>query len=143
VSEFERTRETADIALAGREVPRLVLSELDDPLYGSYEGGELASYREWAGNVPSDTEAPGGGESRRQIVARYARGFRTLRVRDENAILAVIHSLPIAYVLGACHGEPPGRRVPLVEHAHPYRLDVDDLDRALDVLDQWLTAPTW
>ena len=143
VSEFERTRETADIALAGREVPRLVLPELDDPRYGSYEGGELASYREWAGNVPSDIQAPGGGESRRQIVARYARGFRVLRMRDEQAIIAVIHSLPIAYVLGALHGESPGPRVPLVEHAHPYRLDVDDVDQALDVLDQWLAAPTW
>jgi alpha-ribazole phosphatase len=34
-SEFERTRETADVALAGRDVPRLVLAALNDPLYGS------------------------------------------------------------------------------------------------------------
>ncbi len=143
VSEFERTRETAEIALAGRDVPRVVLPELNDPRYGSYEGGELEHYREWAGTVPSDTEAPGGGESRRQIVARYAQGFRSLQKRDEGTILAVIHSLPIAYVLGACGGESPGRRVPLVEHAHAYRLDVDELDRALDVLEQWLVSPTW
>jgi alpha-ribazole phosphatase len=143
VSEFERTRETAEIALAGRDVPRVVVPELNDPRYGSYEGGELEHYREWAGTAPSDAEAPGGGESRRQIVARYAQGFRSWQERGEETILAVIHSLPIAYVLGARGGESPGRRVPLVQHAHPYRLDVEELDRALDVLERWLWAPTW
>ena len=40
-SEFERTRETADLALAGRAVPRLVLPELNDVRFGSFEGGSL------------------------------------------------------------------------------------------------------
>ena len=47
-SEFERTRQTADIALAGRDVPRLVLPELNDVRFGRFEGGTLADYREWA-----------------------------------------------------------------------------------------------
>jgi alpha-ribazole phosphatase len=142
-SEFERTRETADVALAGRAVPRLVVAELNDPLYGSYEGGALEDYRSWAGSVGSDAAAPGGGESRHAIVARYARGFRALRERDEGTILAVVHSLPIAYLLAARDGEPPGRRVPLVEHAHPYGFTAAELDGALGVLDAWLGAPTW
>jgi probable phosphoglycerate mutase len=142
-SEFERTRETADLALAGREVPRLVLAELNDPLYGSYEGGALEDYRAWAASVGSDATAPGGGESRHAIVARYARGFHDLRRRAEATVLAVIHSLPIAYMLAAKQGDPPGRRVPLVEHAHPYPFAAGDVDRALEVLDGWLGAPTW
>ena len=142
-SEFERTRETADRALAGRKVPRVVLAELNDPLYGSYEGGALEEYRTWAGSVGSDAAAPGGGESRRAIAARYARGFRVLRERIEATVLAVVHSLPIAYMLAAKQGDPPGRRVPLVEHAHPYPFAAAEVDRALGVLEAWLGAPTW
>src|SRR5207248_1132657 len=37
-SEFQRTRQTADLALAERDVPRVVVRELNDPLYGRYEG---------------------------------------------------------------------------------------------------------
>jgi alpha-ribazole phosphatase len=142
-SEFERTQETADLALAGRDVPRLVVTELNDPLYGSYEGGALEDYRAWAASVGSDTAAPGGGESRHVIVARYARGFRELRDREEATVLAVVHSLPIAYLLAARQGDPPGRRVPLVEHAHRYPFTADEVDGALDVLESWLGAPTW
>jgi broad specificity phosphatase PhoE len=142
-SEFERTRETADLALAGRDVPRLVVADLNDPLYGSYEGGALEEYRAWAASVGSDATAPGGGESRHAIISRYARGFRELRERDEPTVLAVVHSLPIAYLLAAQQGDPPGRRVPLVEHAHPYPFAAGEVDRALEVLDSWLGAPTW
>ena len=142
-SEFERARQTADVALGDRDVPRLVLPELNDPLYGRYEGGALGVYREWAASAGSEIEAPGGGESRRQIVARYVRGLRALAERPEATVLAVCHSLPIAYVLAAGDGEPPGVRVPLVEHAHAYPFDADGLARAIDVLDGWLAAPTW
>ena len=40
-SEFERTRQTADLALEGRHVPRLVVPDLNDPRYGRFEGGAL------------------------------------------------------------------------------------------------------
>ena len=66
-SEFERTRQTADLALEGRDVPRLVVPELNDPLYGSYEGGALEDVPLVGRLAPaSDDEVPGGGESRRQ-----------------------------------------------------------------------------
>ena len=142
-SEFERTRQTADAALAGRDVPRVVVAELNDPRYGSYEGGALDAYRDWAASAGSEVAAPGGGESRRQIVTRYVRGFRSLAERPEATVLAVCHSLPIAYLLAARDGDPPGVRVPLVRHAHPYPFDSDGLARAVDVLDGWLAAPTW
>jgi GTP cyclohydrolase II len=38
----------ADIALAQRPVRRIVLAELNDPLYGSYESGPLDAYLAWA-----------------------------------------------------------------------------------------------
>src|SRR5438105_15348739 len=95
-SEFQRARETADLALEGRDVPRLVLPELNDPLYGPYEGGQLEDYRAWASAQPSSA-VPEGGESRLAIVERYARAFRTVLARPERTILVVSHSLPVAY----------------------------------------------
>jgi broad specificity phosphatase PhoE len=142
-SEFERTRQTADIALGERAVPRLVVSELNDPLYGRYEGGSLEDYRSWADGAASGDAVPGGGESRLHIVDRYTRGFRLALARDERCALVVAHSLPIAYVLDARDGTSPTRRVPLVEHAHPYRIPVDELDRALSTLEDWCGSPTW
>jgi broad specificity phosphatase PhoE len=142
-SEFERARQTADLALEGRDVPRLVTADLNDPRYGRYEGQALEDYRGWATAAGSELEAPGGGESRRQIVARYVRAFGMLAERPEATILAVCHSLPIAYALAARDGVPPSVRVPLVLHAHPYPFDAEELVRAADVLGGWLAAPTW
>jgi broad specificity phosphatase PhoE len=142
-SEFERTRQTADLALAGREIRRLVVPELNDPRYGEFEGGALEEYRAWASAANSRDEVPGGGESRHAIVERYARGFRRVLALGENAALVVVHSLPIAYVLAAHAGDSPAPRVPLVEHAHPYRFAAAELDRAVTVLEEWCAAPTW
>ena len=80
---FPRTDETADEAIAGRSVPRVVLPDLGDPRYGPYEGGPLEDYRAWAA-VSSSSAVPGeGGESRTAIVERYARGYRWLLARPE------------------------------------------------------------
>ena len=142
-SEFERTRQTADVALAGRRVARLVVPELNDPRYGRFEGGALETYRSWAAAAASRDEAPGGGESRLNIIVRYVQGFRLVLARAERTILVVAHSLPIAYVLATLEGKPPTQRVPLVEHARPYRLSAAGLAGAVAVLEDWCAAPTW
>jgi broad specificity phosphatase PhoE len=142
-SAFQRTRETADIALANRDVPRLVLPELNDPLYGPYEGKGLEEYRGWASAQASSTVPEPGGESRLAIAARYARAFRMLLARPEGTILVVAHSLPIAYALGAREGIPPGARVPLVEYATPYPFTAAELDAVTTALEEWVAAPTW
>jgi broad specificity phosphatase PhoE len=142
-SEFERTRQTADIALEGRVVPRLVVPELNDPRYGRFEGGALETYRSWASGASSRDDVPGGGESRWSIVERYARGFRRVLARSERTVLVVIHSLPIAYVLAAQNGDAPAPRVPLVRHAHPYRFSQAELERAVSLLEGWCASPTW
>ena len=142
-SEFERTRETAALALDGRSVPRVVLPELNDPRYGRFEGGPLDEYRRWADAQDSATEAPGGGESRQAIVRRYAVGFRKVLERPERSVLVVTHSLPIAYVLMALAGRDPAPRVDLVDYARAYRIRSDDLDRAVARIEAWAAAPTW
>jgi broad specificity phosphatase PhoE len=142
---FPRTQETADIALAGRgeAIPRLVVPELGDPGYGSFEGLGLDDYRAWARSQASSTVPPGGGESRLAVVTRYAAGFRRLLARPERSILAVCHSLPVAYALGARDGTPPEPRAAMVANAHPYRFGRADLERVAGVLEGWCAAPTW
>jgi broad specificity phosphatase PhoE len=142
-TQFERTRQTAEIALAGRDVPRLVVPELNDPRYGRYESGPLEAYRTWADAARSGDDVPGGGESRRNIVERYARGFRLVLARAEGVVLVVAHSLPIAYVLMALAGREPAPKADVVEHAKPYRLERDELERAVARIDAWCSNPSW
>ena len=142
-SELERTRETADIALADRAVPRIVLRELNDPLYGRYEGGPLDDYIAWALANGSAAEPPGGGEPRQTLVARYVAGFRGILERPERAILIVTHSLPIAYVLMALAGRDPAPRVRLVEYAKIHVVSARELAKAVARLEDWCAAPSW
>jgi broad specificity phosphatase PhoE len=140
VTEFERVRETAELALEGRDVPFLVVPELNEPRYGDFEGGPLDSYREWVwGKGPLD--APAGGEHRGEIAARYARGLRTLLARPEETILLVAHSLPLAYLHNAAEGRPPVSRSDQVAYAEPVGLGRASVERAADVLEKWAGAP--
>jgi broad specificity phosphatase PhoE len=142
VTEFARVRETAELALAGRSVPEVVVPELNDPRYGEFEGGALDAYREWVwGRGP--LEAPAGGEHRGEIAKRYAGGFRILLERPEDTILLVAHSLPLRYVLDAAEGRNPAAKVALVEYATAYRLDRAGLERAVAVLEAWAAAPAF
>jgi broad specificity phosphatase PhoE len=142
-SEFRRARETADLALAGRDVPRLVLGELNDPLYGPYEGAHIDAFRDWAAAAGATAAPEPGGESRVAIAGRYAAAFRALAERPERGILVVCHSLPVAYALAGREGRPPEPREPLVPYATPYRFTRAELARAAAVLEAWVASPTW
>jgi broad specificity phosphatase PhoE len=142
-SEFERVRQTADLALAGRDVPRLVLPELNDVRFGSFEGGTLADYREWAAANEPTVEAPGGGESRVATVLRYALGYRKILARPEQTILVVAHGLPIRYVLNALDRISPMPLVEQVAYAEPYRLSSSELEAAVSLLETWAERPLW
>jgi broad specificity phosphatase PhoE len=142
VTEFERVRETAELALEGRDVPFLVVPELNDPRYGSFEGGSLDAYREWAwGKGPLD--APEGGEHRGELAARYARGLRLLLDRPEGTILLVAHSLPLAYLRDAAAGRPPATKSDQVPYASVIRLARAEVDQAAAVLESWARAPVF
>jgi broad specificity phosphatase PhoE len=142
-SEFERARRTADLALAGRDVPRLVLPGLNDVRFGSFEGRTLADYRAWAAANEPTVEAPGGGESRSGTVARYVSAYRTILARPERTILVVAHGLPIRYVLNALDETDPAPLVEQVAYAEPYRLSRAELAVAVERLASWSSAPAW
>ncbi len=142
-SEFQRTRETAELALAGRTVPVLIVPELNDHPAGRYEGRPLAEYLEWAHAAPAADLVPGAGESRIDVAGRFARGFRAVLERPEQTILAVLHSLPIVYLLGAAEGRAPAAELPLLSYAEPSRLSAVEVRSAIDRLESWTAAPTW
>lgn len=142
VTEFERTRQTADVALAGRDVPRLVVPELNDIHVGEFEGGLLETYRAWARDR-SPVEIPAGGESRAGVAERFARGFRRVLDRPEETVLIVAHGLPIRYVLLAIEGTEPRPVVESVDYATPYRLSRSDLQHAVERLELWVRDPIW
>jgi broad specificity phosphatase PhoE len=142
-SDFERTQETADLALEGRDVPRLVLPALNDIRFGRFEREPLTEYRAWArGHGPTDP-APGGGESRVETVRRYVEGYRTILARPERTILVVVHGLPVRYALDAAEGRPPAPAVEQIPYAEPFPLTRDELAAAAELLDGWARDPVW
>lgn len=143
VSEFQRAQETADLALEGREVPRLALAELNDIRFGDFEGRALTEYRAWAHAHGPEEPAPGGGDSRAETVRRYVRAYRTILALPEETILVVAHGLPVRYVLDAIAGSDPAAAVAQVPYAEPFRLTADELEAAVDRLAVWTGSPAW
>jgi len=142
-SEFLRARETADLALEGREVPRLVLAGLNDIRFGAFEGRLLTEYRAWAHAHGPEKPAPGGGDSRAQTIGRYVGAYRAILGRPEGTVLVVAHGLPVRYVLDAVAGRDPAAAVAQVPYAEPFRLSAGQLEDAVRRLEAWLVAPAW
>jgi broad specificity phosphatase PhoE len=141
-SEFERVLQTADLALAGRDVPRLVLADLNDIRFGEFEGRPLTDYRAWAHSHGPEEICPGG-ESRAETVRRYVRGYRALLTRPESTVLIVAHGLPVRYVLDALESRNPAAAVAQVPYAEPFRLSAPELDAAVSRLEAWTLRPSW
>jgi probable phosphoglycerate mutase len=142
VTEFTRTRETAVIALAGRDVPIVVVPELNDHPAGRYEGRQLGEYLEWAHAAGPLDVIPGGSDTRAGVIERFVRGFRILASRPETVVLAVLHSLPIAYLLAAVEGRDPENRMPMLPYAEATDLSFDDVEAAIARLEEWHAALT-
>jgi probable phosphoglycerate mutase len=127
---FPRTRETAELALAGLDVPRIVEPLLDDVDVGSLDGEPIAEYRAWKRSHARDEPFPEG-ESLDDAARRYAAAYRRLLERPEERILVVTHEIPIRYALNAADGsdelDGPEHAIP---NATPYLFDETSLARA-------------
>jgi broad specificity phosphatase PhoE len=137
-SPFQRTRETAEIALAGRHVPRLVVPELAEHPAGDYEGRPLDEYIVWAHAHDSDAPVPGTSETRRELARRVARGYRIVLERPEPSVFAVVHKLTICYLLGGAT-----RELPELGYATATTLGRAEVEAGVERLETWCAAPTW
>jgi broad specificity phosphatase PhoE len=137
-SAARRARETAELALEGRQVAVEVVADLGDVRFGAFDGRPLGEYRDWiAAHAP--TEAPSGGENRVETLRRFTRAFRSILERPERHVLVVAHGLTIAAVLDA-------RPQPVVANApygHAERLTRAALEDALHRLERWCESPAW
>jgi broad specificity phosphatase PhoE len=100
---FGRTRSTAELALAGRDVPFVEEPLLDDIDVGDLEGRTIAEYRAWKKAHTRSDRFPGG-ESLDEAARRYAEGYDRLVARPEQTILVVCHEIPVRYAVNAAGG---------------------------------------
>ena len=132
VSPFPRALQTANIALAGREVPHLVDEDLGDVRIGELEGKSLDAYRKSPAHSNRKERFPSG-ESLDEAGLRYAGAFARLLARDEPATLVVCHEFPVRYLVIAAGGSDE-LNGPLnhIANAAPYLFDEAALGRAVE-----------
>jgi broad specificity phosphatase PhoE len=127
---FPRTRLTAELAVANRNVPLAVEPLLDDIDLGELEGETIERYRAWKHGHPRDVPFPGG-ESLDDAARRFAAGFRALLESQYEHVLVVTHEIPIRYALNGLAGsdqlDGPAHEI---ANAVPYFFDEDTLARA-------------
>jgi len=131
---FPRTRQTLEILLQGRDVPRDVCQDLDDVMLGDMEGHPVEDYRAWRRENGPDA-APPGGESRLHVVARYVRGFEWVLARPARFPLVVTHDIPIRFLRNAMAGDDPiDGPVRSIDNASLLVVSEARLRRGLDVM---------
>jgi 2,3-bisphosphoglycerate-dependent phosphoglycerate mutase len=132
VSPFPRALQTANIALAGREVPHLVDEDLGDVRIGDLEGKSLDAYRETPAHSNRKERFPGG-ESLDEAALRYATAVRRLLARSERTTLVVCHEIPVRYLVNAAGGSDElNGPLRFVANATPYLFDEAALHRAAE-----------
>jgi broad specificity phosphatase PhoE len=134
---FPRTKETAELAVAGRGVPVGVEPRLDDIDIGDLEGAPIEQYREVKREVGRKRAFPGG-ESLDDAARRYAAAYRDVLERNVARVLVVCHEIPVRYALNAAAGSdaldgPPFHDLP---NAIPFVFDGAALGRAAGRIEQ-------
>jgi probable phosphoglycerate mutase len=130
-SPFPRALQTANIALAARDVPHLVDEELGDVRIGELEGASIDAYREAPAHSNRKERFPGG-ESLDEAALRYARAFERLLARDEPASLVVCHEIPVRYLVNGVAGSSElDGPLHYVANAAPYLFDETSLRRGV------------
>jgi broad specificity phosphatase PhoE len=127
---FDRTLETARIALDGRDVPLVEEELFDDVRVGELEGWTVDEYRAWKREHTRSDRFPGG-ESLDEAACRYAQAYHRLLERPYECVLVVCHEIPIRYALNAIGGsddlDGPVHAIP---NATPFLFDEPALAKA-------------
>jgi 2,3-bisphosphoglycerate-dependent phosphoglycerate mutase len=127
---FGRTRQTAELALTGRDVPFATEPLLDDIDVGELEGQTIDEYRAWKRKHTRGDSFPGG-ESLADAALRYAAAYEGLLERPEERILVVCHEIPVRYAINAAAGsdelDGPAHEI---GNCIPHLFDEDGMQRA-------------
>ena len=135
---FPRTRETAEIALAGREVPFAPEPLLDDIDVGDLDGRPVEEYRDWKRAHTRADRFPGG-ESLDDAAARYARGWANLLGQAYRTVLVICHEIPLRYALnGAGGSDSLDGPVHELRNATPYLFTEEGMKRAVAGIERLL-----
>jgi broad specificity phosphatase PhoE len=133
---FQRTGQSLALILGGRNIPIVEYPELDDVRLGIFESGPVDVYRAWRHSHSPDEPPPGEGESRVDALYRYTRGFERMLAEDEaDDILAVIHDVPIRFMLnGVQSADPLDGPVRGVANCEVHHLTEADFERGLSAM---------
>ena len=135
---FGRTRETAEYALAGRDVPFVTEPLLDDIDVGDLDGATLDEYRTWKRAHTRSDRFPGG-ESLDEAAARYARAWAKLLASPHSTVFVVCHEIPLRYALNGARGSDSlDRPVHELRNAAPYIFDAEGMERAVAGIERLL-----
>jgi broad specificity phosphatase PhoE len=130
-----RTRETAELALRGRDITFIVEPGLDEVRLGALDGAPIREYWAWKENHARSEPFPLG-ESLDDAARRYAEALRRLVELSGEVALVVTHQIAIRYLLEAASGiralDQSGLRVP---NAVPYLFDERALRNAIECLE--------
>lgn len=128
---FERSRRTAEIALAGREIPLTVDPGFDDIDVGDLEGRTIEAYREWK-RAHTRADAFPGGESLDAAARRYADAYERVVDLDAAVVLVVCHEIPVRYAVNAAsRSDDLDRPVHEIRNCVPHLFDEPRLRRAI------------
>lgn len=137
---FDRTRDTARLAIEGRDIPLLEQEQFDDVRIGDLEGWTIDEYRAWKREHTRSDRFPGG-ESLDEAALRYAAAYRDLLDRPFDCVLVVCHEIPIRYALNAVGGsddlDAPVHDIP---NGTPFLFDDGALEQAADRVEQLVSA---
>jgi broad specificity phosphatase PhoE len=117
---FLRTQQTAELALAGRDVPLLIEPDLDEIRAGVFDGKPIEAYWAWKQHHSHSDRFPRG-ESIDDAAQRYASALHRLLARAEPITLVIAHELAVRWITDADSEIP---------NAVPYVLDEDAVRKA-------------
>jgi broad specificity phosphatase PhoE len=129
---FQRTRDTAAIALEGRDIPFVVEPLFDDVDVGSLDGAPFDEYRAYKRAHTRKDPFPGG-ESLDDAARRYADAFEKTLSLDAERVFICCHEIPLRYALNAASGSDQlDGPVHELRNATPYLFTDDGLRRAAE-----------
>jgi broad specificity phosphatase PhoE len=125
-SEFPRTLETAEIALAALDIPQRIEPRLNDPPLGVFESKPEDEYVAWLAAHDWSLAPDGGGESQLDSVRRYLRAFERLLAQPEKRVLVIGHAFPTGVARTLAYEPPPAVRPHYdcdFDYVHPIEID--------------------